>query len=104
MCDISLYTTAEPVLSNFFFLNILLYFKLSSLQKSEIWCKSCTGRAELLNYSGETWAGGAYDGIRKSYTGFSAGENVPWKDTNESDRKKKKKDNELLGLLKGKFN
>lgn len=55
-----------------------------------------------MNYSGETRAGGAYDGIRKSYTGFSAGENVPWKDTNESDRKKK--DNELLGQLKGKFN
>lgn len=46
----------------------------------------------------------AHDGVRKSYTGFSAGENVPWKDTNESGRKKKKKDNELLGLLKGKSN
>lgn len=77
--------------------------KLNSLQKSEIWCKSSIGRAEVLDYSGETWAGGAHDGIRKFYTGFSAGENVPWKDTNESDRKKKK-DNELLGLLKGKSN
>lgn len=35
-----------------------------------MWCKSSNSRAEVLNYSGETWAGGAYDGIRQSYTGF----------------------------------
>lgn len=38
-----------------------------------IWCKSSTGRAEVSNYSGDTWVGGAHDGVRKSYTGFSAG-------------------------------
>lgn len=47
------------------------------------------------------WRCPGHDGVRKSYAGFSAGENVPWNDTNESDRKK---DDELLGLLKGKFN
>jgi len=47
------------------------------------------------------WRCPTHDGVRKSYTAFSSGENVPWNDTNESDGKK---DDELLGLLKGKFN
>lgn len=47
------------------------------------------------------WRCLGHDGLRKSYTGFSAGENVSWNNINESDRKK---DHELLGQLKGKFN
>lgn len=35
------------------------------------------------------WRCPGHDGVRKSYAGFSAGENVPWNDTNESDRKKR---------------
>lgn len=43
-----------------FFKNYFIFFKLSSLQKSEVQCRSSTGRTEVLNYSGETWAGGAH--------------------------------------------
>lgn len=89
----------------FFFFYYFCIFKLSSLQESDLWCNSAKAALVEQRY----WiilvrhgleVPGAWWGEKTLY-GFSAAENVPWNDTNESGRKKA---DELLRLLKEKFN